>query len=185
MARWRLGRETRRVSLTSAVDCRRVGISRRSATAQSVRLRNVRAELPPSTPFYGMRINHSRFLCCAMIEASGVREPRTRYAGHATRPDRTARACALGELRGHASRTPPPRRRYQEGTTTASAASAGDKLAGPTACVPPAGVDPKSALDTRNRQNTPVIPPQTAPSGDPNVRRNNTLAINLAKRRVA
>lgn len=67
---------------------------------------------PPRSPFY--RDADQTLTLSLLRNDRGVRRgerPGSAYAGHATRPDRTARACALGELRADAADAA-PRRRY-------------------------------------------------------------------------
>src|SRR6267142_9680 len=66
---------------------------------------------PPRSPFY--RDADQTLTLSLLRNDRGVRRgerPGSAYAGHATRPDRTARACALGELRAEAADAAPRRR---------------------------------------------------------------------------
>src|SRR6267378_101394 len=98
---------------------------------------------PPRSPFY--RDADQTLTLSLLRNDRGVRRgerPGSAYAGHATRPDRTACACALG-----------------------------DKLARSDGVLcPPAGVDPEIRAPTPETGNTPVIPPPGSPGGDPTVR---------------
>jgi hypothetical protein len=121
----------------------------------------------PCSPFY--RDEDQTLTLSLLRNDRGVRRGErsgSAYAGHATRPDRTARACALHELRADAADAASRRRyagRYDH--------RLGDKLARSDGVLcPPAGVDPEIRAPTPETGNTPVIPPPGSPGGDPTVR---------------